>query len=518
VMSLSSMKTRELLARVPVTAGRLFAWSPDSQQIAFPILRAPTPDEQNRHSTLASDIEVVTIATGHVERLGAGLSRGVSGAATPLWSMDSTRIYATTTERQLVEISRRQRTARVLSSLSGSVLGLVSPNESRFFWEPTRGAAWVLAGGGTRAGIYEIDLARDSARLMVEQPEGSPPVIDASAASASIAMVRAPPQLPRELLVWRGGTGEPRRVGALNAFLSADTLGTARRISWRTEAGSDLAGALLLPPGYRAGDRLPLIVWVYGGDSGTSYMNRFGFWDHPAFNMQVLATRGYAVLYPDTPLRRGTPMKDLVADVMPGVDAAIAAGYADPERLAVMGQSYGSYSVLALITHTNRFKAAVITAVVHPDLLAYYLIMHDSGGSSGHFLESGGGYIAATPWAAPDLYRDNSPIYGFDKISTPVLIGQGDDDPLSTIGADSVFVALNRLGKPVEYRRYKGERHAISQPANVVDFWQRRLDFLATNLDIALDPDDGRVILDNGRVRARGPHDSGSRVGGAALP
>src|SRR2546429_5282878 len=57
----------------------------------------------------------------------------------------------------------------------------------------------------------------------------------------------------------------------------------------------------------------------------------------------ILATRGYAVLYPDAPLRTGMVMKDLVNTVVPGIDAAIEQGYADPNRLAVMGQSNGSY-------------------------------------------------------------------------------------------------------------------------------------------------------------------------------
>ena len=78
--------------------------------------------------------------------------------------------------------------------------------------------------------------------------------------------------------------------------------------------------------------------------------------------------------------------------VMPGVNAAIDQGYADPDRLAVMGQSYGSYCVLALITQTARFKAAIITAaVLHPDLFADYLkldrvLREGAGQHEGHDL------------------------------------------------------------------------------------------------------------------------------------
>jgi hypothetical protein len=82
-------------------------------------------------------------------------------------------------------------------------------------------------------------------------------------------------------------------------------------------------------------------------------------------------------------------------------NAEIEQGYADPDRLAVMGQSYGSYCTLALITETTRSKAAVITgAVIHPDLIADYLnISSEMAGSTGWYYEQGqggmGGYAMA---------------------------------------------------------------------------------------------------------------------------
>lgn len=121
---------------------------------------------------------------------------------------------------------------------------------------------------------------------------------------------------------------------------------------------------MLLPAGYKEGIRYPLVVITYGGSYLSDYVNHFGFWGTmPSFNMQVLATRGYATLYPDAPLRKGAPLKDLASTILPGVNKVIELGIADPDRLAVMGQSYGSYSTLALIVQTNRFKAAIISAV-----------------------------------------------------------------------------------------------------------------------------------------------------------
>jgi dipeptidyl aminopeptidase/acylaminoacyl peptidase len=247
-------------------------------------------------------------------------------------------------------------------------------------------------------------------------------------------------------------------------------------IAYQTDEGRTLHGALLLPAGYQPGTRVPLVVWVYGGAMGSRFVNSFSLTGMgAAFSMQVLATRGYAVLFPDTPLREGMVMADLLRTVMPAVDAAIEQGFADPERLAIMGQSYGSYSTLALITQTTRFRAAVITAaVLHPDLLADYFR------SIGYY-EHGQGNMGGSIWEHPQRYLDNSPLLLFDRIETPLLIGQGEHDG-NLVPADAMFAALQRLGKPVEYRLYGGEGHVISRAANVIDFWRRRLDFLAEHL------------------------------------
>jgi dipeptidyl aminopeptidase/acylaminoacyl peptidase len=190
---------------------------------------------------------------------------------------------------------------------------------------------------------------------------------------------------------------------------------------------------------------------------------------------------------PDAPVRPGRITEDLVATVLPAVDAAIEQGYADPERLAVMGQSFGALNTLALITRTDRFGAAVITAAVqHPDLVADYL----SATSTGYY-ETGQGGMEGSPWEVPERYRENSPVFDFPEIETPLLIGQGDQDG-DLVPVHAIFAALERLGKRVELRTYRGESHVITRDANVLDFWRRRLEFLARHLDLEAGPD-GRV-------------------------
>lgn len=109
--------------------------------------------------------------------------------------------------------------------------------------------------------------------------------------------------------------------------------------------------------------------------------------------------------------------------------------------------------------------------------------------------------MGGTIWEQRDRYFSNSPLFLFDRIETPLLIGQGEKDG-DLVPSDAIFAALQRLGKAVEYRLYQGEGHVITQSANVLDFWKRRLDFLAEQLDLVLD-DKGGIVFDGNRARSR---------------
>jgi dipeptidyl aminopeptidase/acylaminoacyl peptidase len=110
--------------------------------------------------------------------------------------------------------------------------------------------------------------------------------------------------------------------------------------------------------------------------------------------------------------------------------------------------------------------------------------------------------MGATIWEQRDRYFSNSPLFLFDRIETPLLIGQGENDG-DLEPAEAIFAALQRLGKTVEYRLYQSEGHVIRQAPNVIDFWNRRLEFLAQHLDLTLD-DKGAIVMDGARARSRG--------------
>lgn len=373
--------------------------------------------------------------------------------------------------------------------------------------------AWLVATDTTAvwSAIHAVDLITGATREVIREDKVYLGVnnLAASARGEAIAFVSSGQQHPDEIWLLDPRSGTTQRASQVNPGLDRYPLGCARVIRWQTDDGEALAGTLLIPPGYRHGMRVPLVVWVYGGARGSRALNTFGLTGlSPTFNMHMLATRGYAVLHPDVPIREGRPMTDILRAVMPGVDAAINLGYADPGRLAVMGQSYGSYSALALITQTQRFKAAVLTAAtIHPDLATDYL-------RAVGYYEEGQGSIGGSLWEFPERFIENSPLYRFDQIATPLLVAQGSRDG-DLAAAEAIFTALARLGQPVEYRLYQGEGHVISGAANVADLWNRRLEFLAAHLDLSVAPD-GAILFDGASALASRPpnlHEGALRTG-----
>jgi len=267
----------------------------------------------------------------------------------------------------------------------------------------------------------------------------------------------------------------------VNPDLERYRTGEARLIDYSTADGKKLQAGLLLPVDYQENTRYPLVVWVYGGSMLSANVNRYGGSGNEHNNLQLLSSRGYAVLLPDTPLGVGTPMQDLAKTVLPAVDKTIEMGVADPNRLSLMGSSYGGYSTLALLVQTTRFKAAMMD-VGFGNLSSMYGAMLKSGMSFGvSWAEEGQGRMGGPPWQFPERYVQNSPIFYFDKVQTPLLIIQGGLD-ISPFQSDEIFIGLRRLGKKVLYVRYENEGHGIEHYANRIDYWNRILEWIASHV------------------------------------
>ena len=166
-------------------------------------------------------------------------------------------------------------------------------------------------------------------------------------------------------------------------------------LEYRSLDGERRQAALLLPAGYKEGSRVPVIVIVYGGSFQSNDLHRFGV-THDLLHGQLLASHGYAVLCPDVPLKENDPLKQLPGLVLPAITRLIDLGIADPQRIGLMGHSYGGYCTLALLVQTTLFSAAVASGGFY-NLISTYLTLRENGNNGWlGWCESGQGRMGGT--------------------------------------------------------------------------------------------------------------------------
>lgn len=367
------------------------------------------------------------------------------------------------------------------ASLPDHELHIIAPHQQALF-SPDRGRSGVVmtsSPGSKRVGFASVNLQSGAISPIFEEDKryggyGTEPSISPN--GTSVAYVAEDALNPADLFVLRGDLGRPRKVSQVAPALTGLVLGKAEIIEWHSLDGETMRGALVYPAGYERGKLYPLVVKVYGGSSISNDLNRFGYAIAAVENLQLFATRGYALLLADSKLNLGTPMVDLMKSVMPGIDKAVELGVADPKRIGVTGHSYGGYSTLSLIVQSPRFKAAVMRAGLG-DLVGGYGQLSPDGTNYGlAWSESGQGRMGGSPWEFRERYLENSPIFYLDRVQTPVLIIHGSEDrAVSSYLADEVFTGLRRLGKTVTYVRYEGEDHweGTWSRANQIDVLKR---------------------------------------------
>lgn len=288
--------------------------------------------------------------------------------------------------------------------------------------------------------------------------------------------------------------GKTRDLLALDTAYAGIAWGRMRLIEYKTLSGKDVKAAVILPPGYQPGRRYPTLFWAYEG-----YRVRGLEQDYyldpmmsGIYNLQLYAANGYVVVLPTMPLASRENVYAQAPDgVLPAIDKVVALGIADPDRLGVMGQSFGGYSVFALLSQTNRFRAGVAVAglsdldsnfgTFDPTARGYPGIEHEK---SDNWAEADQFGMSAPPWADPAAYARISPLTYLDNVHTPLLIIHGDDDIRGAPSqSERFFYALYQQGKTARLVRYGGESHGLEQsPANIRDIHSRMIGWFDTYL------------------------------------
>lgn len=294
------------------------------------------------------------------------------------------------------------------------------------------------------------------------------------------------PDQPDDLFAVELATGKMTRLTRLNPGLRQLAFGRVEQISWRSRDGRAVYGVLITPPDFRAGRRYPTIVHVHGGPEWAWWVGFYGSWHEWD---QLLASHGFVVLLPNP---RGSDGQgpDFVAankgdwggmdwqDILAGLEELVRRGIADTTRLGVGGWSYGGFMTAWAVTHTTRFKAAVMGAGVG-DLVR----MQGTSDIIPSFLDD---YFGPNPWGDPRAraaYRAHSPIEFIQNARTPTLVLHGGADVrVPTPEGVEFYNALRQRGVETEMVIYPREPHGPRERMHQLDILTRVLAWYTAKL------------------------------------
>ncbi len=461
-------------------------WSPDGTQIAFIANRSPNAD-----ASLASDIWTVEVESGDLQCL----TDGNLSSASPSWSPDGATL-AFFAERPLNArsgyedphlwlVSRTGGDQRDIMAHLDRTLAAVQPDylfgagASPLWSLDGRTIYFVSAEHGANA-IFALNVKTGDCWRVSSTPADIV-ALQSVAAKQMFVGVAATPTQPYDLFTvpWSGGKLQPL-VATNSALLAEVSIAPTQRISFTGPDGWEIEGWLVSPP--QTEHPYPLILHVHGGP--------YSAWGYSFyFQAQALAGAGYASLYINPRGSKGYSLaftqaadwgeKDFL-DLVAGVDAVLAMGEADPQRVGITGISYGGFMTNWAVGHIDRFAAAVSVNGVSnmvsmsgtSDLGTLWL-----GTQFGRFWES------EETW---QWYCAHSPITYVKSISTPLLLLQSENDYRCPIEqGEQLFSALCARQQTVELIRFPNASHVIvgtASPHHRYLQWKLTLDWFETHM------------------------------------
>ncbi|HEX7485691.1 MAG TPA: prolyl oligopeptidase family serine peptidase, partial [Vicinamibacterales bacterium] len=230
-------------------------------------------------------------------------------------------------------------------------------------------------------------------------------------------------------------------------------------ITYDRKDGVKLSGTLYLPPGYKKGERLPLVMWAYPREftdpamasqvSGSLY--RFTTYTGPSH--LFFLTQGYAVLdNPSMPIvgpgetANDTYVDQLVASAQAAIDKVVEMGVADRDRIGVGGHSYGAFMTANLLAHSRLFRAGIARSGAYNRTLTPFGFQSEE----------------RTFWEIPEIYAKMSPFWYANAIKDPILLIHGEADDNSgtfPIQSERFYMALKGHGATVRYVALPNEAH-----------------------------------------------------------
>jgi dipeptidyl aminopeptidase/acylaminoacyl peptidase len=239
-------------------------------------------------------------------------------------------------------------------------------------------------------------------------------------------------------------------------------------ITYPRKDGVKLSATLHLPPGYREGERLPVLMWAYPREftdpdaAGQVAGSPNRFVAIRGASHLLLLTQGYAILdNPTMPIvgpgetANDTYVDQLVASAQAAVDTLVEMGIADRERIAIGGHSYGAFMTANLLAHSDLFRAGIARSGAYNRTLTPFGFQNEQ----------------RTFWEVPDIYARMSPFWYAHKVNEPILLIHGEADNNSgtfPLQSERFFAALKGHGATVRYVTLPSESHGYAARESVL--------------------------------------------------
>jgi dipeptidyl aminopeptidase/acylaminoacyl peptidase len=439
-------------------------WSPDGTRIAFVSDRTGKAYDDS-HNT---DVWVIPAAGGTLTKI----SDHAYEDENPRWSPGGKQILFTgqTAVHQFAKLYIADSAGGAASQLAVKDFDNIA---AELRW-PAAGSVLFTAGVKGETQIFRADLAARTFATVTSGPRGVH-AFDVNESAGEMAYLANDFQHLDDLYISNlDGSGE-RQLTHVNSELWAQLeLQPVERLSYKSTDGWPIDGFFVKPLGWQAGKKYPMVLVIHGGPEGM-----FGVdWYH---EFQVYAAKGWAVFFCNPRGSTGYGEKFErgeinnwggmdYQDIMAGVDAALKQyPWVDANDLGVTGGSYGGYMTNWIVSHTNRFKAAVTLRSVSN-------FISDEGtrdGSYGHE-----DYFKGILFDDFDQYWDASPLKYARNVRTPTLVLHSDNDfrvPIEQ--GEQWFRALQHYGVPSELVLFPRENHNLTrtgEPKHLVESlnWQ----------------------------------------------
>jgi len=445
-----------------------YAVSPDGAEVCFAMISDPEPAVSTN-----SDLYVVPIQGG--EPLKITSNPGADNS--PAYSPDGKYLAFRTQLRPGYE-SDRWRLA-VLERASGK-LNILTEGLDRWVtsvtWTPDSTRLFYTVEDRGRELVQMMPATGGGARTIISGP-GSAGDVRFTPDGKTMVYVGQSGTQPARLLRISSAGGSPEPLTRINdVFLSNYQLSPLEEFWVEAPDRVRVHSFMVKPAGFREGRRYPVLFLIHGGPQG-AWEDSWGY----RWNPQVFAGAGYLVVMPNPRGSTGFGQKfideinadwggKVYDDIMAVVDYVTALPYADPERMAAAGGSYGGYMVNWILGHSRRFRALVSHAGVF-DLRSMFGETEELWFPIWEFL--------GAPWENPDLYARLSPSFYAKEFRTPTLVLHGELDYRVPYGQGlQLFTALQLQKVPSKLLLFPDEGHWIGKPQNTVLWYRTFLEWI----------------------------------------